>query len=237
MQRGCISELVVALLHCMDSASRVLANCISALSHQIFSASNLNIMFLLVFICMPEDTELWWKRMGIVLHRRTPRAHIQLQRHMLMHMHTTHRKTHTHRLCVGKCQVCLLSLEVQCQMRFGFFSEHGTLVPTVILVVCVRDWELQRGWGSDEMYCIRGCNRAWKRTGGSFFCHLALCAIFPIVLECMCGREWEAMALWVEVFLRTLSAFACVHISYTVPLLMEHFSFFRDRGSSWFENN
>lgn len=124
-----------------------------------------------------------------------------LHRHIVIHMYVAQRKkTHTQNHCVRKCQICSLSLEVRCQMRFCFFAEHCTVGPGVISAACVWDWELQREEGSDEICCIRGCSEVWKRTGGSFFCHLALCAIFPIVSLCVyvCDKAWKPIALWVR---------------------------------------
>lgn len=70
----------------------------------------------------------------------------------------THTHTHNHR--VGKCQLCLLSPEVQCRMRLHFYSEHCALSPSVILVMCVCERESlrEKEGGSDEICCIRGCS-------------------------------------------------------------------------------
>lgn len=68
--------------------------------------------------------------------------HVMLRRHTCARTHahayachTQEKHTHNHR--VGKCQLGLLSPEVQCRMRLHFYSEHCALSPSVILVMCV----------------------------------------------------------------------------------------------------
>lgn len=70
--------------------------------------------------------------------------HVMLRRHTCARAHahayachTQEKHTHTHNHRVGKCQLCLLSPEVQCRMRLHFYSEHCALSPSVILVMCV----------------------------------------------------------------------------------------------------
>lgn len=129
--------------------------------------------------------------MSIKLHTRTPWAHIRLHRHMLLHMHSTHTKTHTATVLANVNSAYFPS---RFSVRWDCLSLVNTTYSAPLwfwVYVCEIESSREKR-GSDEICCIRGCSGVWKRTGGSFFCHLALCAIFPIECVCVSACVWES---------------------------------------------